>query len=371
MTDVRILGRFAAAENVEALDQSQGRLILCSRDWARGGFVSAETDVVVKGPIYTAYPAENCFDGNRNSLMVVHEAAQWVRLTIDTGTIERKALLFIEYPEDEFVEPSEVELGNEAGDWHSVFADITLLYRGRRYGLWSLPISTVTESHKCVVKKFLSPVDYLVDFEEVEVEVSSGIFFPQTGVNAGLQRRVVSVNVESVVRLDRPFPVVLIEGMQVLIQTIPQSYLASQFVRLKLKRAYHTSGVPLRVAGVSLFDYYLELKGDKGNFRRVRAANPSGAEHEVHHGVLHRGLNSVRVQQMGGPKEIIRYEWQIACEGWPLDLAGWVDRGMVGLVDETHCYRQGFVQSPYSYRRLPIDNQGRSEVGASLAFEEV
>jgi len=378
---IRMGGRFSAAEAIEELDQSQGRLILCSRDFARGSLVLGETSDEAKTPFFAAFPAGNCLDGNRNSFMQAAVKTAWVRLTIDTGTAERKSLLFIEYPEDEFIEPSEVELTNDrGGEWHSVMADTALLYEGRRYGLWSLPFAKgIGTSMVATVSSMTSPVR----IHPVEKQLAPGIgwrVLVQTGVCTGMGRVLTGLvdmgNDLNDFIIDRPFPSLPAVGTQVLMQGVPGSYLSGRFVRVKLRRKYHVDPVtvpasqPFRITGVSLFDCYAELKGDKGNFRRVRPPNPSGLEREVHTGVQHATLGGLRVEQWGGPKEKLSLSWEVMCLGGRDLIRDWSMLGVVGLVDETHRYMQGVIESPFGYSALPIDNAGRMEISLRAVMME-
>ena len=124
---------------------------------------------------------------------------------------------------------------------------------------------------------------------------------------------------------------------------------------------------------MSLFDYFMELKGDQGQFRSSRAPNPSDVQRGSEPaGIVRECLDgSQRLEQRFGPKRNAHYEWPAVYADFHEFLEPWIGGGIIGMVDENGRYLQGRISGLNwkPLRRASVPSFRQESV--SFNFQEV
>lgn len=360
MTDVRLIGRgLRAAETIESLSQDQRRWILCSHDYARRAEIlsaTAEGDL----DFAQAYPAESCVDGNRLSYAESASAyAEYVELVLDLTGSGRKALLWLEYFEDDEIEPVGLWLSNSVDEtlWNSVYSGMSAVYRDRRHSLWKLPFDTSSSSS---LKTSSDPVtgtviDITGGGSEADDFWIGGYAIPQTGPNAGVPRRILSWEQSTgLTSVEAPWLYEMAAGMQFQYVKYATNYLGSRYLKVRLANRYNAGKEKIRLIGLSIFDYVMVLKGDQGKFQRYLPSNPGAITRKGDSQVRHVLLNGAIATEepMGGPRRSWSITWPVVYAGFLDFMESWKARGNIGIVDELGRYSQG-VLGPLQEDRLP------------------
>lgn len=404
--DARILGRTDVAVSAADLSRSVPRWIICSHDLARGGAIS---DVVVSASpsiggahVKSAFPVSNMVDGNRNSYCETSVSTDYIEFTLDTGLSRRKALMFIEYPAGEKLELLKMQWTNDAAAaqnggssssrWFTLLdkslgKNPVVLHEDREYALWELPWNQTDTGFYSPTLRALA-VGYAANGSQtirVAEAVSepgwvTGYVIPQSGGCAGQPRRILAssdVGANTEFTLDDSWPIAIAAGTQMLFvkysgQDVYSQYLQNRFCRMRIGRKTTVGKEPIRIVGVSLFDFEVILNGGVGAFRHIAAPNPSGVTRGLQERLIHRGLNgSVRFEARPlGEKRTLAAEWSSVYSKWFDVLETYVGRGIVGLVDEESRYMQGYFTQPSSEaKRTLADGTRRSR--ATVQFIEV
>jgi len=162
-------------------------------------------------------------------------------------------------------------------------------------------------------------------------------------------------------------------GTVILFNKYLPKYLNSRYARIKIRSRWHPTRGPIRCVGMSLFDYFMELKGDQGQFRSSRASNPSDVQRGSEAaGIVHECLDgSQRFEQRFGPKRNAHYEWPAVYADFHEFLEPWIGGGIIGMVDETGRYLQGRISGLNwkPLRRASVPSFRQESV--SFNFQEV
>jgi len=383
LVDFRILGRLGVIESLEDLDVSAPRWILCTRDFCRAMPITAE---VSGHGWFESYPPENAVDGNRFSSFVTNARAEWAELTIDTETLARKRLIALEWPLEERLTISKVEAGQSlAGPWNEITA-VSGLNSSERHGLWQLGAKGARVQEETVLSR-VSEVKYrlsvLPEGEQEDADFwVGGQILSVDGPCAGMVRRILGWTLESPapsppaepygeITIDWPWPSDLTVGRQVRLQLDRGGYLGSRFLRIRVARLCNAGLLPISLSGLSVFDYFMQLKGDLGRFRSVRAGNPSDIGRSSEQGVVHDCFSGMEPEQWGGPRRRLDVRWSVAHEGFGDWLEWWKGLGLVGLVDEEWRYMQIIMgEGSLSWSKLPLDRDGRSAIAVVAVMQE-
>ncbi len=393
MTDVRILGKFGLSAEIEELALDLPRWLLCSRDFARGGLVSAAAQGGYGGGWWETFPPANCLDGNRLSYLLTDAAVEYIDLVIDTGGMDRKAMLFLEWPEGELLAVNNVWGSNDGNSWNEILP-VTLLFQGQNFGLWRLPVGEVEVSQQETVHSYLAGyLKYYLSVLPEETQQGAdywngGELLVQSGPYGGQVRQIMDWALEDplppppteplgLVTIDVPFmsgpdPQVLSAGTYVLLRKRRPGYLRSRYMKVRVLRQYSAGLLPIQLHTLSLFDYYVQLKGDLGSFRRLRAPNPTRAGRSSNPtGLVHPCLSGPVFEQRSGPKRRVEAEWGVSYPGFAEWFERWAGAGEIGLVDEEYRFMSGYVEpDSLSWEALPADKDGNTDITLRAVFRE-
>jgi hypothetical protein len=282
------------------------------------------------------------------------------------------ALLWLDYFDGDEVYPVSLESSESStGPW-SAGLSMTALYQDSHCSLWMLPIAGAVVS--CGAGNFTDTVTFRIDAAR-GTDYSGWSIMPAEGPYAGQSRTILSWNNSSgYVTVDRPWDGSLfLPGRALCAMTLQRpllNNLFARYVRIKLARRYSPGLLPIRLIGLSIFDYVQELRGDLGQFRRLRAPSPSGISRSSKFGYPHAMLTGgVRRECPFGPKRTLVMQWEAAYAGFHDIVEAWAGSGDVGIVDEMGRYLQGSV-TVLSSDRLPRDMAGHDESVVRVEFSE-